>query len=145
MTTSLTSTRPSLRLPAGWRPVRRASGIDVAADGPPGGDGVRPRLELWREPVPEPTLGAWQDRAMRDLAARLVAFDVEDADEFDLLGRPVAYRRHAHLLGGRDLICDRWAWLADGTGVTLVGTVPRADYWDCCDVFEAVAESVDPG
>jgi hypothetical protein len=56
----------------------------------------------------------------------------------------VAYRRFAHRVGLAALVSDQWAWLTDGVGVTLTCTVAREDYADYCDVFEAVAETVDP-
>jgi len=42
------------------------------------------------------------------------------------------------------VVSDQWAWLVDGVGVTLTCTVAREDYADYYDVFEAVAETVDP-
>ncbi len=134
-----------LWLPPGWlRETDTAPGVVVAARGPTGATGARPRLTLRLEAVPDPDLVAWQDRTMAALAETQVAFDLEDEDEFDLLGREVAYRRHAHLEGRVDVMCDQWAWLADGRGTTLVCSVARADYWAHCDVFEELAESVDP-
>ena len=77
---------------------------------------------------------------------RLVDFELEDDDEFELLDRTVVYHRFAHRLGVADLLSDQWSWLADGLGVTLTCTVAREDYPDYCDVFEAIAEtvSIDP-
>ncbi|MCW2768222.1 MAG: hypothetical protein JWO11_4181 [Nocardioides sp.] len=43
-----------------------------------------------------------------------------------------------------DLVSEQWAWLVDGRGITLTGTVARVDYPAYCDLFEAVAETVDP-
>ena len=53
------------------------------------------------------------------------------------------YRRFAYRLGAADLLCDQWAWRAGSVGVTLTCSVAREDYWDYCDVFEAIAETVD--
>ncbi len=142
-----------LRLPTGWRRDASAAAatahVVVAARGPTGADGVRPGLVLRREPVGAgEDVVTWQRRALAEVASSVVAFDLEDEDEFDLLGHEVAYRRYAHLRGGVDVLCDQWAWLvpgdARGLGVTLTCSVARTDYWDHCDVFEAVAESVDP-
>ena len=41
------------------------------------------------------------------------------------------------------MLCDQWAWLGDGLGITLTCSAARQDYLDYCDVFEAVAETVD--
>ncbi|MCD4524202.1 hypothetical protein [Nocardioides sp. cx-173] len=104
--------------------------------------GVRPELTLACVPVDRP-LEEWRAEAMRDLEARLEDFDLEDDDEFDLFGHAVAYRRFAHRLGTADLLCDQWAWRVGSVGVTLTCSVAREDYWDYCDVFEAIAETVD--
>ena len=71
-------------------------------------------------------------------------FALEDDDDFDLFGHDVSYRRFAHRLGAVDVLCDQWSW-PDGHGVTLTCSVARQDYWDYCDVFEAIAETVDLG
>jgi hypothetical protein len=57
----------------------------------------------------------------------------------------VAYRRFAHRVGAADLLCDQWAWVVGGLGITLTCSAAREDYWDYCDVFEAIAETVDLG
>ena len=57
-------------------------------------------------------------------------------------GEPAAYTRFSHRLGGTDVVCDQWAWLRDGVGVTLTGTVALADYADYADLFEGVAATV---
>lgn len=87
-------------------------------------------------------LTAWRLTVLSVLERRLVDFELEDDDEFDLLGRPVAYHRFAHRLGAADVLCDQWAWLAGGLGVTLTCAAARVDYPDYCDVFEAIAETV---
>jgi hypothetical protein len=91
-------------------------------------------------------LRSWRVAATDELAERLVDFELEDVDEFELQGRAVVYQRFAHRLGAADVLSDQWAWLADGLGVTLTCSVARADYADFCDVFEAIAEtiSIDP-
>lgn len=83
--------------------------------------------------------------SLGDLAGRLNDFAVEDEDHFDLMGRDVAYRRFAHRVGAIDVLCDQWAWLVGELTVTLTCSVAREDYWDWCDVFEAIAETVDVG
>ena len=88
-------------------------------------------------------LTGWRESAMGELADRLVDFALEDDDEYDLVGQPVAYRRFAHRLGTADVVCDQWAWLAEGVGVTLTCSVAREEYADYCDVFETIAETVD--
>ena len=80
---------------------------------------------------------------MRDLADARPEFDLEDHDDFDLAGHDVTYRRY-HRAGGSDVLCEEWTWLVDGRGLVLTGAVAREDYMDYCDVFEAVAETVDP-
>ncbi len=85
----------------------------------------------------------WRDAAMRSMATRLADFALEDEDEFGLGDHVVAYRRFAHRLGTADVISDQWAWLVDGIGVTLTCSVAREDYATYCDLFEAIAETVD--
>jgi hypothetical protein len=80
---------------------------------------------------------------MGELADRLDHFALEDDDDFDLLGQPVAYRRFAHRVGTADVVCDQWAWLAHRVGITLTCSVAREDYADYCDLFETIAETVD--
>ena len=81
--------------------------------------------------------------ALLDLRAQLVDFALEDADEYDLGDRRVAYHRFAHRFGTADVLCDQWAWQVDGLGVTLTCTVSREDYLTYCDLFEDVAATVD--
>jgi hypothetical protein len=133
-------------LPATWR--RRTSpahGVVVSARStvlPP--SGVHPELTL-RCAAVDADLVRWRHEALRDLSRRLVDFDVEDDDVFELLGRDVAYHRFAHRLGAADVLSDQWAWLVDGLGITLTCSVARQDYPDYCDVFEAIAETVSIG
>jgi hypothetical protein len=136
-----------ISLPATWR--RRASpahGVVVSArSGVLPASGVHPELTLRCTPV-DSELTQWRAEAIRELSGRLVDFDLEDEDVFDLLGREVAYHRFAHRLGSADVLSDQWAWLVDGLGVVLTCSVAREDYPDYCDVFEAIAEtvSIDP-
>ena len=61
---------------------------------------------------------------------------------------PSTYRRFAHRVGAADRCsCDQWAWPVGSAeqGVTLTCSVARDDYPDYCDVFEAIAETVDLG
>ncbi len=133
-------------LPVTWR--RRsalAHGVVVSARSTVlPASGVHPELTLRCVPV-DTDLETWRAEAIGELAARLVDFDVEDDDAFELLGRPVAYHRFAHRLGSADVLSDQWAWLFDGLGVVLTCSVAREDYPDYCDVFEAIAETVNIG
>ncbi len=137
--------RLGIAVPPTWR--RRSDpdhGVLVAARAtqvPP--SGVRPELVLRYCRVPDDDLTAWREAAMGELADRLDDFALEDDDEFDLMDDRVAYRRFAHRLGAADVICDQWAWLTDGVGVTLTCSVAREEYADYCDVFEAIAATVD--
>jgi len=130
-------------LPATWR--RRSAlghGVIVSARSAQlPASGVPPELTL-RCTTVDTDLPRWRADAMHELARRLVDFDVEDDDTFDLLGLEVAYHRFAHRLGTADVLSDQWAWLVDGLGVTLTCSVAREDYPDYCDVFEAIAETV---
>ncbi len=133
-------------LPVTWR--RRsalAHGVVVSARSTVlPASGVHPELTLRCVPVGT-DLQTWRAEAIGELAARLVDFDVEDDDAFELLGRRVAYHRFAHRLGSADVLSDQWAWLSDGLGVVLTCSVAREDYPDYCDVFEAIAETVSVG
>lgn len=141
---ALTGRTLGIAVPPTWR--RRSDpdhGVLVAARArvlPP--SGVRPELVLRYARV-DHALARWREQAMGELADRLDDFALEDEDEYDLLGRHVAYRRFAHRLGAADVICDQWAWLAGGVGVTLTCSVAREEYAAYCDIFEAIAETVD--
>ncbi len=89
------------------------------------------------------TLDRWRAQAMRELGRRLADFALEDEDEFSLGDHDVAYRRFAHRVGTADLLCDQWAWLVDGLGITLTCACAREDYLDYCDLFEIVAETLE--
>jgi hypothetical protein len=136
---------PPILLPPRWhRTSDLERGVVVAARQaslPP--SGVRPELVLCRTQVDD-SLTAWRERALDGLAERLDAFDLEDRDDVELDGHEAAYHRFAHRDGLADVVSDQWAWLVDGVGVTLTCTVAREDYADYYDVFEAVAETVDP-
>ncbi len=141
------TTRPrdlGLHLPTTWR--RRSDpsrGILVAAraDTVPA-SGRRPELTLRCVPV-DGTLLAWRAAALAELSRRLAHFALEDDDDFERFGHDVAYRRFAHRQGPHDVLCDQWAWLHHGLGVTLTCAVARQDYADFADLFETIAESVD--
>jgi hypothetical protein len=136
-----------IALPSSWRrtsaPDRGVLVSARAATVP--ASGFRPEVLLRCSPVAA-SLAEWRQQELRDLAARLHDFVVEDEDE-------VAYRRFAHRLGPVDVMCDQWAWRDEravtgrvtGLGVTLTCSVAREDYWDYCGVFRAVAETVDIG
>lgn len=136
----------TIALPPRWR--TRADpdhGVLVHARAPVATpDGTRAELVL-RCAVVDDDLEAWRRDAVDRLAERLVGFDLEDDDAFDLEGRSVVYARFAHRLGTTELVSEQWSWLLGRTGVTLTGTVARAEYADYCDVFEAVAATFDPG
>lgn len=106
--------------------------------------GTPPELVLRCAPVDD-GLAAWRRTALDELAVRLDGFDLEDEDAYELEGRPVAYARFGHRLGLAELVSEQWSWRLGQTGVTLTGTVAREDYADYCDVFEAVAATVEPG
>ncbi len=127
-----------IALPPTWRRTAAPDqGVLVAARAATTpASGFRPQLVLRCDSPP-----------LDDLARRLRDFALEDDDDFDLFGQDVSYRRFAHRLGAVDVVCDQWSWAAsDSPGqVTLTCSVARQDYWDYCDVFEAVAETVDLG
>ena len=133
-------------LPVTWR--RRAApahGVVVSARSAVLPDsGVPPELTL-RCVAVDTDLTTWRAEALGELAGRLLDFDVEDDDTFELLGQEVRYHRFAHRLGTADVLSDQWAWLSDGLGVVLTCSVAREDYPDYCDVFEAIAETVTIG
>ncbi len=135
----------TVAVPPRWR--RRtdpANGVIVSARAPNlPVSGVRPDLTLRCAPVGDDDLVAWRASAIDDLAGLLVDFALEDEDEYDLLGHDVAYRRFAHRVGTVDVLCDQWAWLIDGQGVTLSCSAAREDYPDYCDLFDTIAESVE--
>ncbi len=135
----------TLTLPASWRRLADPdSGLLVAARAPSlPTSGVRPGLTLRCEPVPgQPP--DWHAISLRDRAARLVAYDLEDEDEFELAGREVSYCRYAHRQRGVEVLSDEWAWLVDGVGFVLTCTAAREDYPDLCDLFDAIAETFEP-
>lgn len=142
----MTTSEPTVALPARWR--RRADpghGVLLHARAPRvPSSGTTPEVVLRQAPV-DGDLTDWRAAALAELDRVLVGFDLEDEDVFDLEGRPVVYVRFAHRLGLAELVTEQWSWLLDGTGVTLTGTVAREDYADYCDVFEAVAATLDPG
>lgn len=104
--------------------------------------GVSPEIVLRCTPV-DHDLRIWRGQALLDLRAQLTDFALEDADEFDLGDHRVTYCRFAHRFGAADLLCDQWAWVVDGLGVTLTCTVDRSDYLTYCDLFEDIAATVD--
>lgn len=124
-----------IALPPSWRRTAAPDrGVLVAARAPTASaSGFRPEVVLRCD---SPTL-AEQASGLRDFA-------IEDDDAFDLMGHDVVYRRYAHRIGSVDVMCEQWAW-TEGPGVTLTCSVAREDYWDYCDVFEAIAETVDLG
>lgn len=134
----------SVAIPRHWTTrTEPEHGVAVAARAralPP--SGFAPEVVLRTAPVTS-DLDAWRSDAMTALATQLTDFDVEDSDEFDLGGWPVSYRRFAHRIGATDVVCEQWAWLVEGVGVTLTGSVARTDYADYGDLFEAIAGTVE--
>jgi hypothetical protein len=135
-----------LTLPRGW--PRRSDpdhGVLVTARPPTmPPSGLRPEVTLRAVPV-EQDLHPWRDAALVELSGRLIDFELEDADHYELDGRPVAYRRFAHRVGLVDVVCEQWSWVVDGLGLTLTGSVAREDYPAYCEVFERIAETLDLG
>ncbi|GAA3829936.1 hypothetical protein [Nocardioides panacisoli] len=131
-------------VPARWhRREDLKHGVVVAARAraaPPSG---HPPELVVRCAAVEESLATWRAGAIAALARQLPAFALEDRDEFDLGEQPVAYHRFGHRLGTLELLSEQWAWLVDGLGVTLTCTAAREDYPAFCDLFEAVAATVD--
>ena len=129
-----------IALPPSWRRTAAPDrGVLVSARAPNlPVSGFRPEVVL-----------RFGSASLGDLARELNDFAVEDEDEFDLFGHDVSYQRFAHRVGEVDVVCDQWSWHADAPttapDVTLTCSVARQDYWDYCDVFEAIAETVDLG
>jgi hypothetical protein len=142
----------SVSVPTSWRrrhdPALAAAGVLVSARAPSAPpSGVRPELTVRVvavDPDEHHDLLAWHTDALGDLADALVDFALEDDDGFDLEGHEVRYHRFAHRIGTADVLCDQWAWLVDGRGTTLTCSTARQDYPDYCDLFEAIAATVDP-
>ncbi len=130
-------------VPPTWRrrhdPVR---GIVVAARAPTAPpSGYRPEI-VARSQVGVDDLRRWRIDRLGELADVLVDFALEDDDEFDLLGERVAYARFVHRHAATDVVCDQWAWVLDGIGITVSCSVAAEEYATYCDLFETVAESV---
>lgn len=105
--------------------------------------GLAPELVVRTTPVAG-DLAGWRAAALAALATQLDALEVEDGDQFELDGRPVAYHRLGHRYGALEVVAEQWAWLVDGVGVTLTGSVARCDYADYGDLFEEVAATLVP-
>lgn len=131
-------------LPDRWhRRERPAHGI-VAAARPRTvpASGHCPEIVVACTPVAD-DLRTWRDEAVAALAAQLPDFALEEADEYALGDHVVAYRLFAHRFGTVDVLSEQWAWLVDGLGVTLTCSVAREDYPVLCELFEAVAGTVE--
>lgn len=109
--------------------------------------GFAPEIVVRTTPVAG-DLAGWRAESLAALADQLDRMDVEDSDRLELDGRPVTYHRIGHRLrhrlGTLEVVAEQWAWLADGVGVTLTGSVARSDYADYADVFEEVAATLVP-
>jgi len=139
----------AIALPASW--VRRcdpARGVVVAARPPTvPPSGVSPQITLRVSEPAETDLDTWRERALGELAAGLPGFDLEDDDRVDAGPYPLAYHRFGHGEGGDHVLVEQWAWhVSDPVclGVTLTCAVARGDYVDYCDLFDAVAASIEP-
>lgn len=104
--------------------------------------GFPPELVVRSVPV-DTDLVTWRGEAVEAMAVQLDRFELEDDDEFPLGDHVVSYRRFAYRHGVTDVLCDQWAWVVDGVGVTLTGSVARQDYPTYCDLFEDVAATLE--
>ena len=136
----------TIAVPPSWRRRARPElGVVVAARAPSlPASGVRPELVLRTVSPEHDDLEAWRIDALGELSEVLVDFALEDDAVVDLVGHRVVYHRFAHRVGTVDVLCDQWSWLVDGLGVTLTCAAARVDYPVYADLFEAVAESVEP-
>jgi hypothetical protein len=119
------------------------NGIVVAARArelPP--SGIPPELVV-RTVAVSADLATWRAEALDAIAGQLDGFELEDADEFPLGDHEVAYGRFAFRSAGTAMVCEQWAWLVDGLGVTLTGSVARSDYPTYCELFEDVAATLE--
>lgn len=105
--------------------------------------GFRPSVRLRCEPAPDDP-DTWAAQSLSDLRSTRAEFALEDEEVYELSGHDVRYRRYVHRLGGTDVLCDEWGWLLGGVGFALTCSVAREDYADYCDVFEAIAQTVEP-
>lgn len=135
----------TVSVPPRWpRRTDPTRGVVVAARAPATpASGVRPELTVRSAWVDGDDLVGWRAEALAGLADVVDDFALEDDDEFDLIGHRVAYRRFAHRVGTADVLCDQWAWLVGGYGITLTCSAAREDYPDHCDLFETVAEAIE--
>jgi hypothetical protein len=134
-----------LALPHRWTtrsdPAHGLVLLGRAPSTPPGG--FAPEIAVRTTPVAG-DLDTWRADALAALAGQLVTLEIEDDDRFELDGRAVAYHRLGHRSGAIELVTEQWAWLVDGVGLTLSGSVARQDYPDYADVFEEVAATLVP-
>lgn len=104
--------------------------------------GFAPELVLRAVPVtgdPE----QWRRRVLLAPGNGLEEFEVDEIEQYELTGRLVGYRRFGHRLGAVSVICDQWAWVDQGVGVTLTCSVARSDYADYAELFESIAATVE--
>ena len=136
-----------IAIPAGWErlhdPVAGVPLVMAARRRP--ASGVLPSMA-----VAVAALGSGWSRAgylggLRDeLASSLDHGVVEDEDALELDTGEVSYLRVAHRSAEAELVSEVWVWLCGGRAWSVSGTVDRRDYADYCDVFEGVAETLDP-
>lgn len=139
----------SVSVPSSWRrrrdPRLELQGVVVSARAPSlPPSGVLPEMTVRVVAVDHEDAAAWRTEALAELGRLLEGFELEDDDVFDLEGHEVHYHRFAHWLGSADVICDQWAWLVDGRGVTLTCSAAREDYLTYCDLFETIAATLEP-
>ncbi|WP_299054067.1 hypothetical protein [uncultured Nocardioides sp.] len=145
-TTPLSRPRPparAVRLPSGWVSFDPASPPDDLVPGLPAAVGVLAAVTPRRLPASgsRPALVLARSSTPTDVDASLLD---EDDHFLDDGGRTVRYRRWQAATDLRT-VCESWAWAAaDGTETALLAAVDIADYSCFTDVFETVAESVDP-
>ncbi|MCH1865026.1 hypothetical protein [Nocardioides sp. CFH 31398] len=136
------STGP-VRLPSGWVPLDPAAPPDDLARGVPVPDGVLCAAAAPRVATSGTRPALLLARGRAGVAVDPALLD-EDDDFVDDQGRTVRYRRWQAAADLRT-VCESWTWTDDDDVVTqLLAAVDIADYSTFTDLFEAVAESVDP-
>lgn len=134
-------------VPPGWR--RRASdvaGVVLALSPVPAPEGSRPAVVVTAAEVTAPATSAGhRARQVAELEADLEGVRIEDEDAYDLHGYDVSYLRLAHATGGSQQLAEVWTWLVGGVAWTLTANVELAQYGEWGEVFEAIAETFEPG
>jgi len=145
-TTPLSRPRPTaraVRLPSGWVPVDPVRPPADLARGLPVPDGVLAAVAAPRVAVSGTRPALLLARSRDGLTVDPALLD-EDDDFVDDEGRTVRYRRWQAAADLRT-VCESWTWTDDaGVDTQLLAAVDIADYSAFTDLFETVAESVDP-